>query len=280
MQRKSLFCFPGVSLGLRFHACLHQEESFTFIVRKLWKRAFQLYQAHLFTTFATLSLFFGVFLLWRTENFLEMHNVGLFFTQPFLAFISTLSFGHQLGYNNILPLYIVLMFFASFVLYLSCKRQGLLLLLSFTLYVICGFYKIAPPSYPIQGKWFLNPLSWQFLFILGLTSTLFLKQGRKITIQPVLVVFSAGYLLLSLLWVRFKWWGVLGWLHWSSPLIDFNKTFLSLPRLLHIIALSSLFLCLPRLYNLFHVSEQNPLAILGRHSLPVFVTGTIFAMFG
>ncbi len=25
----------GVSLGLRFHACLHQEESFTFIVRKL-----------------------------------------------------------------------------------------------------------------------------------------------------------------------------------------------------------------------------------------------------
>ncbi len=64
--------------------------------------------------------------------------------------------------------------------------------------------------------------------------------------------------------VRFKWWGVLGWLHWSSPLIDFNKTFFSLPRL----------------HNLFHVSEQNPLAILGRHSLPVFVTGTIFAMFG
>ncbi|MGF7157220.1 OpgC family protein [Bartonella heixiaziensis] len=269
----------GVSLGLSFHTRLHQE-SFTVLVRKLWSRALQLYGAHLFATFATLSLFLAGFLLWRTEKLLSMNNVGLFVAQPLVAFWSTLSLGHQLGYNNILPLYIVLMFFAPFALYWGCKRKGLLLLGSFMLYLLCGFYQIAPPSYPLEGKWFLNPLSWQFLFVIGLVSTLSLKQGKQIAFKPFWIVFSAAYLLLSLLWVRLNWWGVLGWFQWSSPLINFNKTFLSLPRLFHIVALATLILCLPRLHQWFHVSPKHPLAILGKHSLPVFVTGTVFSMFG
>lgn len=46
----------GVALGLSFHNRL-QQKPFTFIVRKLWRRALQLYAAYLFTTFVTLSLF-------------------------------------------------------------------------------------------------------------------------------------------------------------------------------------------------------------------------------
>ncbi|VEJ44426.1 OpgC family protein [Bartonella vinsonii] len=270
----------GVSLGLSFHAYLSRE-SFIFIVRKLWQRALQLYGAYLFTTFVTLSLFLGAFLLWRTEQLLTMNNVGLFYTQPFVAFFSILSLGHQLGYNNILPLYMTLMFFAPLFLYCSCKHKGLLLLGSFILYLICGLYEIAPPSYPLEGQWFFNPLSWQFLFVIGVTSTLSLKQGKTIAFQPFWIILAVGYLLLSLLWVRLNWWGVLQWLGWSSsPLMNFNKTFLSLPRLLHVIALATLILCLPRLSACFRVSPQHPLAILGKHSLPVFVTGTVFAMFG
>ncbi|WP_375619985.1 MULTISPECIES: OpgC family protein [unclassified Bartonella] len=269
----------GIALGLSFHGRL-QQKSFAFIIRKLWYRALQLYGAYLFTTFVTLSLFFAAFLLWKTEKLLSMNNVRLFFTEPVIAFLSTLSFGHQLGYNNILPLYIVLMFFAPFILYLSCKQTKWLLLSSFTLYLICGFYKIAPPSYPLEGKWFLNPLSWQFLFVIGLTSTLALKQGKTIAFQFFWIVCAAAYLLLALLWVRLNWWGILGWLGWSSPLMNFNKTFLSLPRLLHVLALAFFILSFPSINKWFYVSQKHPLAILGKHSLPVFVTGTIFAMFG
>lgn len=269
----------GISLGLSFHGRL-QQKPFAFILRKLWQRAFQLYGAYLLTTFVTLSLFWGAFFLWRTEKLLAMNNIGLFFTEPVIAFLSTLSLGHQLGYNNILPLYVVLMFFAPFLLYLSCKQIKWLLWGSFILYLTCGFYKIAPPSYPIEGKWFLNPLSWQFLFVIGLTSTLALKQGKKIAFQSFWLVCAAMYLLLALLWVRLNWWGILGWLGWSSPLVNFNKTFLSLPRLLHVLALSFLILSLPRVNKWFYVSQKHPLAILGKYPLPVFVTGTIFAMFG
>ncbi|MCZ2328828.1 OpgC family protein [Bartonella sp. F02] len=269
----------GVSLGLSFNAQLSKKR-FTFILQKLWRRAFQLYKAYLFTTFVTLTLFLGASFLWHSEKLSSMNNVELFLTQPFIAFLSTLSFGHQLGYNNILPLYIVLMIFAPFALYWSHKHKGLLLLASFMIYLICGFYKIAPPSYPLNGKWFLNPLSWQFLFVLGLTGTLFLKQGKQLPFRPFLLVLSASYVLLALLWVRLNWWGLIGWFHWTSPLLNFNKTFLSLPRLLHIMSLSFLILSLPWLNQRFQVSTKHPLAILGRHGLPVFVTGTIFAMFG
>lgn len=103
---------------------------------------------------------------------------------------------------------------------------------------------------------------------------------KKYCLSDFFLVFAAAYLLFSLLWVRLEWWGVLGWLGWSSPLINFNKTFLSLPRLLHVVALSFFILCLPRFHTWFHVAEKHPLAILGKHSLPVFVTGTVFAMVG
>ncbi|ENN90283.1 OpgC family protein [Bartonella bovis] len=269
----------GVSLGLSFHAQA-LTSCFTSYMRKLWKRAFVLYKAHLFTTFITLALFLGASVLWRSEQLSSMNNVGIFLTQPFITFLSTLSLGHQLGYNNILSLYIVCMLFAPFALYLTNKHKGFLLFISLMIYLICGFYSIAPLSYPLQGQWFLNPLSWQFLFIIGLTSAIHLKQGGKIAFRPLIVIFSASYLVFALLWVRLEWWGSFGSSNWSSPLMNFNKTFLSLPRLVHILALASLILFLPCLHERLHLSTRHPLAILGKYSLPVFVTGTIFAMCG
>ncbi|WP_246784635.1 OpgC family protein [Bartonella schoenbuchensis] len=269
----------GVALGLSFHT--HTLKScFTSHVHKLWKRAFVLYKAHLFTTFTTLALFLGASLLWHSEQLSSQNNVGIFLTQPFITFLSILSLGHQLGYNNILSLYVVCMLFAPFALYLTGKYKGPLLFISLMIYLICGFYSIAPPSYPLQGQWFLNPLSWQLLFIIGLTSTIYLKQGGKIVFRPLIVIVSASYLVFALLWVRLEWWGSFGSSDWSSPLMNFNKTFLSLPRLVHILALASLILCLPCLHERFHVSPKHPLAILGKQSLPVFITGTIFAMCG
>ncbi|CBI76899.1 OpgC protein [Bartonella clarridgeiae 73] len=269
----------GISLGISFHTRWYRL-SFSSLSGKLWQKAFRLYKAYLFTNFITLGLFWGAFSLWNLEQFTSMNNVGLFFTKPFLTFLSILSFGHQLGYNNILSLYIVLMIFAPFALYLSCRHKGLLLFISFILYFLCGLYRIAPPSYPLQGQWFLNPLSWQFLFVIGFTTTLFLKEGKPIPFCRPLLAFSVIYLVFSLLWVRLNWWESFSSLHWSSPLIDFNKTFLSLPRLLHILSLSFLIFCLPCLHQKFCVSTHHPLAILGKQSLPVFVTGTLFAMCG
>lgn len=58
----------------------------------------------------------------------------------------------------------------------------------------------------------------------------------------------------------------------------FDKTFLSLTRLAHILAIAYVIVSVPAISNLARTPEDHPLAILGKHSLPVFVAGTILAM--
>ncbi|ALE03122.1 OpgC family protein [Bartonella ancashensis] len=268
----------GIALGLTCKEDFPQEIKITTHIRKSFKRALKFYTAYLSTSFITLFFFIGAFFIWQCDQLIAKNNISLFITDPFIAFLSLLSFGHQLGYNNILSLYIVFALFSPFALYLSSKNKGLFLLGSFVLYLVCSFYRTAPPSYPLPGHWFLNPLSWQFLFVIGLTSTLYIKQGGRIICRPLIIFAAISYLILSLLWVRLHWWGSLAWIGWSWPLFDFNKTFLGIPRLLHIISLSSLILCLPCLYERFNLSNRHCLTILGKHGLPVFTTGTVVAM--
>jgi hypothetical protein len=63
-----------------------------------------------------------------------------------------------------------------------------------------------------------------------------------------------------------------------AVLTGFDKTFLSLPRLLHILALAYLIAAIPFLSNLARLRPDNPLALLGKRSLPVFMAGTLLAM--
>jgi hypothetical protein len=61
-------------------------------------------------------------------------------------------------------------------------------------------------------------------------------------------------------------------------LTGFDKTFLSLSRLMHILAIAYLIVTVPWLSNLAQTRPGHPLAVLGKHSLPVFIAGTILAM--
>ncbi|TIR96471.1 MAG: hypothetical protein E5X14_30740, partial [Mesorhizobium sp.] len=80
------------------------------------------------------------------------------------------------------------------------------------------------------------------------------------------------------IWVHSPLWGQITWFNLPVVIGGFDKTFLSLPRLLHILAVSYLVVALPAVSNLFRAKPDNPLAILGKRSLPVFVAGTLIAM--
>ena len=61
-------------------------------------------------------------------------------------------------------------------------------------------------------------------------------------------------------------------------LTGFDKTFLSLPRLLHILSVTYLIVAIPAVSKLARRRPDHPLAILGKRSLPVFIAGTMIAM--
>ena len=245
---------------------------------KMWKRSFTLYSAHILTTLVTISIFCGAALFMHHPKLLGEINLAPLMKEPAKALFGIVTLGHQLGYNNILSLYLVLMLAAPLMLFLARKSLTLLLVASGAIYLFSALYGIAPINYPNAGVWFLNPLSWQFLFVIGLVATLHIKNGGQLPTHPLLVLAAIGYLLLSLVWVRASMWWIDPSMGLPHRLTGFDKTFESLPRLLHVLALAYVIAIFPRISNFFRCLPSNPLAILGKYSLAVFVTGTILAM--
>jgi len=91
------------------------------------------------------------------------------FTDPVPTHIGLAVLSHQLGYFDILPLYVVLMLMAPLFAALDRAAPALLLPLSLGLYVIVLAFRLTLPTWPVAGTWFFNPLAWQAIFVLGFT---------------------------------------------------------------------------------------------------------------
>lgn len=268
----------GLAYGARFTAGNRMPSAW-----KAVKRAFTLYMAHMITTFITLVLFISGAWLFRQPGLLCEVNILAVLMNPHQGIPALLLLGHQIGYNNILPMYAALLLMVPVILVLEAISPRLLLLVSGAVWLVAGIYQIAPHTTLLDGFWFLNPLSWQFLFVIGIVAIRHVKRGGKIAYHPVLFGLSAFYVALSFVWVTDQLWSVGDWLaSLGLPLVitGFDKTFLSLPRLLHVLALAYLLVNIPVMSYMLRRASTHPLAILGRHSLSIFVAGTILAMMG
>ncbi|UVK37363.1 OpgC family protein [Mesorhizobium sp. AR10] len=267
----------GMSVALAY-GTKFQQGSRLLATLKMWRRAGVLYVAHIVTTMVVMAIFCAAAVFAKRPDLLTMINIEPFIRDTPQVLIGIVTLGHQLGYNNILPVYAVLLLLApAFLLFVSYRPLSALAV-SGGLWLIAGIYQIAPANYPEPGFWFLNPLSWQFLFNIGLAGMLHVRRGGTIPVNRWLVGAAATYVATALVWVHSPLWGHVSWLDLPVVLTGFDKTFLSLPRLLHILAVSYLIVAFPAVSNLFRTSRDHPLAILGKRSLPVFIAGTVIAM--
>jgi hypothetical protein len=230
----------GLAYGSRFKAGKRLEMAI-----KAAKRAFTLYLAHMITTFVTLALFIcGAWLFHRPGLLVEINILAVLMNLK-EGIPALLLLGHQIGYNNILPMYGALMLMVPLILLLNEKSALLALAVSGTVWLLAGIYQIAP--------------------------------------QNMLFELALGYVVLSFIWVTARLWDIgnyLAALGLPAVLTGFDKTFLSLPRLLHVLALAYLVINIPTVSQAFRRPADHPLTILGRHSLNIFVAGTILAMVG
>ncbi len=245
---------------------------------KVWRRAGVLYIAQLCTTLFTLASFGFFAVLWARPDLMEKIAIGPVMEHPAKAFAGIVLMTHQLGYNNILSIYVVMLLMLPPMILIGRRNISAMLGLSFTLWLGCGLMRIGPPNWPMEGIWFLNPLSWQFLFFIGVGAMLHIRAGGTLPRHPALIALAALYLILSLLWVRIPLWGVDVSFDLPKVLTGFNKTFLSTFRLLHVLAAAYLIVVLAPVSRLLRRRFDNPLAVMGRHALPVFIAGTILAM--
>ncbi|MBZ9654629.1 OpgC family protein [Phyllobacterium lublinensis] len=267
----------GIAVGLAYGSKFESGARFLMTL-KAWRRAATLYCTHILTTIATLAIFCAAGIYLKRPDFMSFINIGPLVDEPAKAFIGLATMGHQLGYNNILSMYGVLLLMLPAFLLIASFSIPAMVAVSAILWLVSGIYQIAPPNYPTGGVWFLNPLSWQFLFVIGIAGIMHVRRGGSIVFNKYLFGLCVAYILTALVWVRWPLWGVDTSLGLPMVVTGFDKTFLSLTRLAHVLALAYVIASVPAISNLARTSVDHPLALLGKHSLPVFVAGTILAM--
>ncbi|WP_062228092.1 OpgC family protein [Aureimonas frigidaquae] len=247
---------------------------------KAARRAGVLYLVHIALTMAILSLFIWFALARGKGAVLREIGLGTLLTQPLDALYGIATLGNQLGYLNILPMYCVLLLLLPVMLY-AIRAVGLkgMLAGSAVTWLVVGLVRINIPNYPNPGGWFFNPLAWQLIFAAGLYCGFEKMRGRAaVAYYPRLYIAALGYLAFSWAFIGFGWWSLERMIPLPSLFVGFDKTFASVPRLLHLAALVYVFAHAPAHSAFSRVGRDNPFTMLGRHSLPVFAVGTFLSL--
>ncbi len=277
----------GMAAGLAYSGAFTNGSPLWLAIARPWARARQLYFVHLAITAMALGIFAGAAHFFGLYELLTKNNLGPLFSNPLAAMIGLPLLTHQLGYLNILPLYLTLLLVTPLFIMVGLRKPMWLLVGSILVWAIAGQFRLNFPNYPNSGGWFFNPLSWQLLFVLGLLCGMAMKRGQRfVPGNPLLFLASAALLVLVLVWVKVPDFGaagreVLGFLsRMGLPfyITWFDKSYLALPRLLHALALFYVIASLPMMQRWAASRWASPLRLMGRQGLAVFATGTVLSL--
>lgn len=250
---------------------------------KIGRRVVLLYIAHLSSTVVGMGLYCYGGLRWGMPIVGSGLNLDQFLGQPMTALVGLPLLVEQIAYHNILPLYVCLLTFLPVLMAAARFHVGAMLALSVAVYALAQFAGLNLPTYPEKGGWFFNPFAWQLVFAAGLFIGIRVLEGRSPLAYRRWLWWSAlGYLVASCLYHRYSLYGTIPDLPGlPHTLMTGNKTWEGLPRLLHVLSLAYVIgHYRPVMAALGRLSPQGPLALIGRHSLPVFWLGTALAVLG
>jgi hypothetical protein len=249
--------------------------------KRLLKRAWQLYVAHIF-----LFLFFVAQIARAARRFDNPmygneYNILLFLERPDVMIGQTLMLKFKPVDLDVLPLYIVLVLALPAILWGLVKFPRWTLLGSAVLYVLARWFDWNLPSFP-GGNWYFNPFAWQLLFVFGVWCGL--NGAREIAA----LIRSRAVLILALAWIAFAFLIVMTW---HIPALDamipkwlihviypIDKSNLDMFRLIHFLALAVLFVRhVPRDWPMLRSNLLRPLVLIGQHSLPIFCLGVFLS---
>ncbi len=261
------------------------------VVLRLFGRALELYAAQVMITMLAIAMLAITATQLQNPLLLQWHNAAAVFNDPVPTHIGLALLTHQLGFFDILPLYVVLMLMAPAFAVIDRLAPNLVLPASLALYAAVLGFQLTLPTWPVSGEWFFNPLAWQLTFVLGFV---FAREDAgpgawvrrnifwvRLLALPVLIYFTLA--------VLFNWL-------WDptdvpQPQLFFllDKTWATPPRLIQFLSLVAVFSLafryirwcgeLPFVHRII-----GPLigmfAMLGRNSLYVFCMGSLLSLGG
>jgi len=251
------------------------------LVLRLGGRAVTIYAAQILISSIALATLAGTAYLADNPLILEWHNASAVFQEPQLAQIGLVLLTHQLGYFDILPLYVVLMVAAPAIAILDRFARPLLVPLSLALYLAALTVPFTAPTWPVPGQWFFNPFTWQAIFVLGFALSRNEGVGAMVrrhidriwwAALPIVVV-TAGI-------VWFNWFPDPVRLPEPKLLFLNGKSFLTPMRLIQFLALAAVFSATYPYFAPWLPWLAEFLSSLGRNSLNVFCVASLLSLMG
>lgn len=278
----------GIAAGLAYSADFRIRERFVTGLTRIWKRCWTLYLVHMMTTAGALATAAASVLWLSNAEILFENNMKSLWLDPLQTLIGLPLLLHQFGYVNILPLYLVLLFVSPALLVVAWRKPLWLWAAAFALWLVAGIWRLGLPNWPLDGIWFFNPVTWQVVFVTGLLIGVAMKDGRRLVpvwrwLQIVTGTFLAFACVATLSPDVSKAMGHGLWLLKEATgapwnLTAFDKTFVTAPRLLHILALTYFLSSFAVIRTVCAHRAFAPFELLGRQALPVFALGSVLCI--
>jgi hypothetical protein len=249
--------------------------------RDMFGRALRLWRTHLLVFAGLGALVLAAEWLFATKESAPL-GWSLFAAAPEQALLGAALLLHQPMHMGILPVFVSGTLLLPGFLWLAERAGAWALALPWGLWLLVQATGLSLPGWGDTTAFF-NLLAWQALFLTGAwLGRAALLGGRAVPhsawlLGPALAMLAFG------LWVRLweQGWapgpdgGLWRWPDRAALLVFlFEKTDLPALRTLHALALAHAVACLvPRDLGLFRTGAGRALAVIGRHSLPVFCLG-------
>jgi hypothetical protein len=251
------------------------------VLLRLSGRALQIYAAQILIAMLAIAMLAAAAIALANPLLLEWHNAAAVFNDPVPTHIGLVLITHQLGYFDILPLYVVIMLMAPGIAALDRFAPSWVLPLSAALYCVTLAVPIPMPTWPLDGQWFFNPLAWQFVFVLGFVLAKDEGLGGLVRRNIVVVRLIGLAIVVGLFLVMWNNW-------WHDPtkmpqprlFFILDKTYATPIRLIQFLSLVAVFsIAFPYIRRLVPWLVAF-LSMLGRNSLEVFCVGSLLSLAG
>jgi hypothetical protein len=253
-------------------------------LKRLWLRAWHMYVAHLLLFLVFTAQIARAARRFDNPMYKDEFNIANFLAHPDVLIAKALTLQYKPVDLDVLPLFIVLVAVAPFVLWCLVRRPNLTMIGSVVVYVLARYFDWNLPSYPAGATWYFNPFAWQLLFFFAAWC------GRSGGAQIKQLHHSRAVLVVAIGWILFAFVIAMSWHSaflesfipkWLFKVIyPIDKTDLDMFRVTHFLAFA---LIISRYVHQDWAGLQSkwlrPLILCGQHSLPLFCLG-VFLSFG
>ncbi len=281
-----IFVFIAGMAGVLAYRKTFLVKGFTAGCRAVFARIKVLYLTHVGMVAGVLVLALAAQFSGTEFDFIGKLGLGALLESPLDAMVRMPILGFLPNYLDILPLYVVLL--ASLPLVLMGQRVHVLLPLAGAgvSYAAAQAFGLTLPNLGNPNGWFLSPFAWILLFVAGATVARLTLDGfwARLPRSAVALVTlaAAGYSVFSFLYAEpWRIFPLLESISAISLVIEPDKALLSWHRLVDLLAKAWLVaIVIPSNARFLSTGLGAAVSRAGRHSLPIFVTGTFLALVG